>query len=156
MAVLLRWYDRATWYVANGTYEAGSPQISMVAQPLTCALLTSSYTFSAAHNIFSDLTNELTTGGGYIAGGKALTTLGLSQSTTVSNFTAANVIWTASGGGIPAYRYAAIYINATINSIVSPLVFVLDNNGSDVAATTSPNTLTVSWNATGLFQITHS
>lgn len=156
MAVLFKWYDRATLYTGNGTYNAGSPQISIAAQPLTVALLTSTYTFAATHNIFSDLTNELTTTGGYTAGGLALSTLALTQSTTVSNLTAANAVWTASGGGIAAFRYAAVYINATVNSIVKPLLFVLDNNGSDVAATTAPNTLTIAWNATGIFQYTHS
>ena len=156
MAVLFRWYDRATLYMPNGTYEAGSPQVSIASQALTVALLTSSYTFSASHNVYGDLTNELSTGGGYTSGGKAMTTIALTQATTVSNLTADNVVWTASGGGIPAFRYAVCYINATLNSIVKPLLFAIDNNGSDVPATTAPNTLTVTWNATGVFQVAHS
>lgn len=156
MAVLFRWYDRATLYMPNGTYEAGSPQISIAAQPITVALLTSSYTFSASHVVYSDLTNELTTTGGYTAGGQALASITLVQATTVTNLDAADVVWTASGGGIAAFRYAVAYINATVNSIVKPLLFAIDNNGSDVPATTAPNTLTVTWNATGIFQVTHS
>jgi hypothetical protein len=156
MTVLFKWYDKATQYTGNGTYNAGSPQISIAAQPLTVALLTSTYTFSAAHSLFSDLTNELTTTGGYTAGGLALSSLALTQAAPVSNLTAANAVWTASGGGIAAFRYAAVYINATVNSIVKPLLFLLDNNGADVAATTAPNTLTIAWNATGIFQYTHS
>lgn len=156
MAALFKWYDRATLYVANGTYEAGSPQISLAAQPITVALLTSTYTFSASHNVYGDLSNELTTTGGYTAGGQALGTVALTQSTTVSNLTAANVTWTASGGGIAAFRYAVLYINATVNSVVKPLIAAIDNNGSDVPATTAPNTLTITWNATGVLQIAHS
>jgi len=154
--VLFKWYDRATLYIGNGTYEAGSPQVSVSAQAWTVALLTSSYTFSAAHVVYADLTNELTTTGGYTAGGQLIGTLAYTQATTVSNFTAATVTWTASGGGIAAFRYAAVYLNATLNSIVKPLAFVLDNNGSDVPATTAPNTLSITWNATGVWQTTHS
>lgn len=156
MAVLFKWYDRATLYMPNGTYEAGSPQISVAAQPLTIALLTSTYTFAASHNVFADLTNELTTTGGYTAGGLALTSLSLAQATTVSNLTATTATWTASGGGIAAWRYAVVYVNATVNAIVKPLLFALDNNGSDVPATVAPNTLSVTWNATGIFQVSHS
>ena len=156
MAALFKWYDRATLYALNGTYEAGSPQISIAAQPITVALLTSTYTFSASHNVYGDLTNELTTTGGYTAGGQAVSGLTYTQSSTVSNLAGSNVQWTASGGGIAAFRYAAIYINATLNSVVKPLIAVIDNNGADVPATTAPNTLTVVWNATGIFQTTHS
>jgi hypothetical protein len=156
MAALFKWYDRACLYVANGTYEAGSPQISLAAQPITVALLTSTYTFAATHVIYSDLTNELTTTGGYTAGGQAVSGVTFVQSTTVSNLAGTNVTWTASGGGIAAFRYAAIYINATVNAIVKPLIAVIDNNGSDVPATTAPNTLTVTWNATGILQVAHS
>jgi len=153
---LFKWYDRATLYVGNGTYNAGSPQISIAAQPIKVALLTSSYTFSASHNVYGDLTNELTTSGGYTAGGQAIGSLTFTQSSTVSNLDGADVQWTASGGGIPAFRYAAIYIDATLNGVVKPLIGVIDNNGSDVPATTAPNTLTVTWNATGILQVAHS
>jgi hypothetical protein len=156
MAALFKWYDRATLYMPNGTYEAGSPQISIAAQPITVALLTSTYTFSASHNVYADLTNELTTTGGYTAGGAAISGLTLTQSSTVTNLTGSTVTWTASGGGIAAFRYAAIYVNATVNSVVKPLIAVIDNNGSDVPATTAPNTLSVVWNATGILQVAHS
>jgi hypothetical protein len=156
MAVLFKWYDRACLYVADGTYEAGSPQISLAAQPLTVALLTSTYTFDATHTVYANLTNELTTTGGYTAGGQALAGVSFTQSSTVSNLDANDTVWTASGGGIAAFRYAAIYINATVNSVVKPLVAVLDNNGADVPATTAPNPLTIVWNGTGVLQVAHS
>lgn len=156
MAALFKWYDRATLYMPNGTYEAGSPQISIAAQPITVALLTSTYTFSASHNVYGDLTNELTTTGGYTAGGLALSGLSLVQASSVSNLDATDATWTASGGGIAAFRYAVGYINATVNTIVKPLIFCIDNNGADVPATTAPNTLSIVWNATGVFQVAHS
>lgn len=156
MAALFKWYDRATLYAENGTYNAGSPQISIAAQPITVCLLTSTYTFSASHNVYGDLTNELTTSGGYTAGGVALGSITFVQSSTVSNLDAADATWTASGGGIPAFRFAVLYINATVNAIVKPLIACIDNNGVDVPATTAPNVLTVAWNATGIWQVAHS
>lgn len=156
MAAVFRWYDRATLYAENGTYNAGSPQISIAAQPITVALLTSAYTFSAAHNVYADLTNEVANGNGYTTGGQAVSGLAFTQATTVSNLTGSNVVWTASGTGIPAFRYAVGYINATVNAIVKPLCFAIDNNGADVPLTTAGNTLTVTWNATGIWQVTHS
>ena len=156
MAALFKWYDRATLYAENGTYNAGSPQISIAAQPIQVVLLTSTYTFSASHNVYGDLTNELSTTGGYTSGGAAIGSMSYTQSSTVSNLTGNNVVWTASGGGIAAFRYAVGYINATVNSIVKPLCFCIDNNGSDVPATTAPNTLSVVWNGTGIWQMAHS
>lgn len=150
-----KWYDRACLYIGNGTYEAGSPQISIAAQPWKVALLTSAYTFSAAHVVYGDLTNELSTSGGYTAGGGSLANVTFVQATAVSNFDADDFVWTASGGGIPAFRSAVVYINATVNGIVKPLLAQIDN-GSDVPATSAPNTLTFQLNATGLFQVTHS
>lgn len=156
MSATFNWYNRATKYIGDGTYEAGSPQVSIASQPFYVALLTSSYTFSAAHNVYADLTNELSTGGGYTAGGGALASITFVQATAVTNFDAADFVWTASAGGIPAFRGAAIYVNATVNSIVKPLLCFIDNNGSDVPATSAGNTLTFTLNATGLFQVTHS
>ena len=156
MAALFKWYDRACLYMPNGTYEAGSPQISIATQPIQIALLTSTYTFSASHVIYTDLTNELTTTGGYTAGGQAIAGLTLTQSGVVTNLTGSTVVWTASGGGIAAFRFAVAYVNATLNSIVKPLLWCIDNNGADVPATTAPNTLSYVPNATGLFQVAHS
>jgi len=160
LAALFKWYDRATLYVANATWEStgalGSASIAVNSQPWTAALLTSAYTFSAAHNVYADLTNELTTTGGYTAGGLLIPSLTYVQSSTVSNFGAASAVWTASGSGIAAFRYAAIYLNATLAGVVKPLAFLIDNNGADVPATTAPNTLSLTWNATGVWQMTHS
>ncbi len=160
MTVLANWYNRATLYIGNGTYQStgaiGSASLSIASQSYKVALLTSSYTFSAAHAVYGDLTNELTTANGYTAGGLALGTLAFTQATTVTNFTAANASWASSGTGIPAWRHAVIYVNATVGGIVKPLLIDFDNNGSDVALTPSGSNLVIAWNATGIFQVAHS
>ena len=78
------------------------------------------------------------------------------QATAVTNYDAVDPSWTASGGGIPAFRYAVFYINATVNSIVKPLLLCVGDVAADVPATVAPNPLSIQLNATGLFQITHS
>src|SRR5450755_3665583 len=99
MAVLQRWYDRACLYATNATWEStttlGSASISFASQPLTIALLTSTYTFAATHNVYADLTNELTTSGGYTLGGQAVSTVAVTQASAVTNVTGLTVTWTA-------------------------------------------------------------
>ncbi len=121
------------------------------------ALVTSSWTpANSTDEVFADVTNELTTSGGYTAGGIALASVTLTQTSGTVKFTAAAVVWTASGGGIPAWRRGVIYYLGTLNSKVNPIVghFLGDSTPADVAATTSGNTLTVTPNASGLVSAT--
>jgi hypothetical protein len=65
-----------------------------------------------------------------------------------------NPVWTASGGSIVA-RFGVIYKNATVNTIVKPLLCVclLEAVGpADVTATTT-NTLTITMNAAGVLTL---
>ena len=66
MAVTARWYHSGI-----SQFYAGS--VDWDADTIKVALVTSSYTFSDAHNFFDDITNEVT-GTGYTAGGMALGT----------------------------------------------------------------------------------
>jgi len=117
------------------------------------SLHTSTYTFAATHNVYADLTNELSTANGYTNGGLALTSISWSQTSGTATFTAANAVWTASGGSITARR-AVIRVVGTINSQVDPLIasVLLDTTPADVTATTG-NTLTLAWNGSGIFTL---
>jgi hypothetical protein len=103
------------------------------------------------HRCFGDLTNELATANGYTAGGIVLAGISYTNAAGVETFTCTSPVWTASGGSIVA-RYAVIYKNATVNSIVKPLLAVclLDTTPADVTTTTG-NTFTVTINASGIF-----
>lgn len=113
---------------------------------------------NSTNEVFADCTNELTTSGGYTAGGVTLGTDVLSQTGGVVKFTADVAAWVASGGGIPAWRTAVIRAIGTLNGKVDPIVgyFVGDTTagGTDVPATTAGNSLTVTPNASGFITAT--
>ena len=100
--------------------------------------------------------NEIAGGTGYTTGGIALTSVVLNQTAGVVKFTSAAAVWTASGGGIAAWRYGVIYYLGTLNAKVNPLVgyFLGDSTPADIPLTTSPNTLTVTMNASGILSAT--
>ncbi len=121
-------------------------------------LHTSSYTPSAAHSVYADLTNELSTAFGYTSGGLALANVVVSTVTTNdAKFDADDAVWTASGGSIPVWRYAVIRRADTVNSLVGPLIgYILgDTSPADIPATTDTNTLTLAFNASGIITYTY-
>jgi hypothetical protein len=130
-------YDSAKVYLGDGTIDFNT-------NTLAVALVASTYTFALTHTIYSNLTNELSTAFGYTAGGATVTG---SVSAVPAGSTPAYAItaaaWTASGGSIVARR-AVLYVNATVNTIVKPLIasFLLDAAPADVTVTTG-NTLTI-------------
>lgn len=116
-------------------------------------LHTSSYTFSAAHNVYADLSNELSTANGYTNGGLALASVTWGQTSGTATFDAADSVWTASGGSIVARR-AILRAVGTFNSQVDPLVasILMDTAPADITTTTG-NTLSLVWNALGIFTL---
>lgn len=110
----------------------------------------------ATNEVFADCTNELTTSGGYTAGGFTLPNDALTQTAGVIKFTTDPATWTASGGGIPAWRYGVVYASGTLNGKVNPAVgyFLGDSTPADVPITTAGNVLTVTPNASGIVTAT--
>lgn len=110
------------------------------------ALVTSSYTFNAAHTIWADAsTYEVTTGDGYTTGGATLTC-------TASNTSldAVDVTWTAL---TKTFRGAVIYIEGTIETLTNPvLTYILfDDTPADTVVTGTD--FVVIWNASGVFTL---
>lgn len=124
------------------------------------ALVTSSYTpdaTSTGHDEWADVSaNEIANGNGYTTGGA---TLANDTATAISGgfkYDSDDPAWTASGGNIPAWRYAVMYASGSLWSRTSPLIgyFVGDSTPADVPATSSGNVLTLQVNASGWFDIT--
>ncbi len=142
----LRANDATGLFLATGTFKV--------------TLHTSTYTPSGAHAVYADLTNELGTNFGYTAGGGTLASVTLGTVTTNDcKFDAADFVWTASGGDIPAWRYAVIRRSDTVNSLVGPLIGYIVGNTTgptDIPATTDGNTLTMTFNASGIVTWTYT
>lgn len=126
------------------------------------ALVTSSYTPNAAnngHSLWSSVSaNEIAGGNGYTTGGYTLTTDTTSLVTNGHNYDSEDPTWTASGSGIPAWRYAVMYVSGTLWGMTNPLVgyFLGDSTPADVPATTAGNPLTIVVNSGGWFDITEA
>jgi hypothetical protein len=63
----------------------------------------------------SDVTGELTTGGGYTAGGATVTVTSSAQSGGLYTLIADDVTFTGSGGGFGPFRYAILFNDTATN-----------------------------------------
>lgn len=144
-------YEAAKEYLCDGTFDLDNASLG-----LTMALFLSTSNcddLTVGTGVYGDLTNEHSNANGYTTGGQALTGETWVHSGGTVTFDCDNVIWTASSGSIVA-RFAVIYANATLNSIVKPLLCVclLDTTPANVTATDG-NTLTIAINASGVFTL---
>jgi hypothetical protein len=144
-------YEYAKEYLADGTHDLDDTTNWKMALFLSTS---NCDTLGVGTGVYGDLTNEVANGLGYTTGGVAITGVTWTHSTGTATFDVDNAIWTAAGGSIVA-RFAVIYRNATVNSIVKPLLCVslLDTTPANVTATDG-NTLTIAINASGVFTLT--
>jgi hypothetical protein len=152
MAAAGKWklYETAKLYLADGTFDLDDTT------NWKCALFLSTSnanTLGGTNDVYADLTNEHANANGYTTGGVALTGVTWTNAAGTITFDCADPVWTAAGGSIVA-RFGVIYKNATVNTIVKPLLCVslLDTAPADVTATTG-NTLTLQMNASGIFTL---
>lgn len=103
---------------------------------------------TATNAVKADLT-DITAGNGYTAGGTAIGSLTWTNSSGTSTLGGANVVFTASGGSIGPFRYAAAY-NDTQTSPAKPLVGWWDygsavtlNSGETLTVDLTSNILTL-------------
>jgi len=104
-----------------------------------------------AHDYFNDITNELTTTGGYTAGGVTLTltTASYDAATNEVRLDATDAQWTSASF---TARYAIVY-KSTGTAATSPLICYVDFGGDE---TVSSGTFTIVWDSTGVAKITVS
>jgi hypothetical protein len=145
-----QFYNSFKEYIADGTMDLDDNSFK-------CALLTSTETFTATDTVFTDVSNNevSATNTGYTAGGTAVTAT-WTRSTGTSTFDlTTNPQWTAGSAGLTA-KWAIIYRTGTVNTVTDALVCAVDLNtdsGSATVSATSGNTLTITWNASGLFTL---
>lgn len=100
--------------------------------------------------------DEVANGGGYTTGGETLANDAVTAITDGWNYDSDPVSWTASGGGIPAFRYFVMYVSGTLWGKTDPLIgyFLGDSTPADIPATTAGNTVGATPAAGGWFDLT--
>ncbi len=143
-------YEVAKKYLADGTHDLDDTTNWKMALFLSTS---NANTLSVGTGVYGDLTNEHANANGYTTGGVALTGITWVNSGGTITFDCNDPVWNASGGSIVA-RFAVIYRNATVNTIVKPLLCVclLDTTPADLTITTG-NSLTVVINASGVLTL---
>ncbi len=135
-------YNKAKLNIGNGTIVLGTTAIKM--KLTTSASNASTFTLST----FASISNEISARGGYVAGGRALAsqTWAVGASAKQYRYGAADLVFTASGSSLINVKFAALGVSggkALCWSKLSTSPFTI----------TSPNTLTVQVNSTGIFNM---
>ena len=115
--------------------------IDLTTDTIKVALVTSSYTFSSAHDFFDDITNEVA-GTGYTAGGETITT----PTVTTGTFDAADTQWsslTTTAAGAVVYKDTGV-------SSTSPLIAFIAF-GEDKSPVAQP--FRIVWDALGIISV---
>ena len=133
-------YNKAKMYIGNGTIQLATTAVKM--KLTTSASNASTFTLST----FASITNEISARGGYVAGGRALASLiwTTGASAKQMKFNSADLVFTASGSALNNVKFAVIGVSggkALCWSKLSTSQFTI----------TSPNTLTIQMNASGIF-----
>jgi hypothetical protein len=146
-------YEFAVKYASDGTFDLDDTTNWKLALFLSTS---NANTLSVGTGVYGDLTNEHANNNGYATGGVALSGITWTRSGNTTTFTASNLApaFTASGGDIVA-RFAVIYKNATVNSIVKPMLCVslLDTAPANVTALNG-NPLNITFHASGIVAFT--
>lgn len=130
--------------------KAINKEIDFNTDTIKLALYTSGYTPDQdVHDYFNDVTNEVATAGGYVAGGKTVTncTMTYTAGTNVVKMDADDVTWSAST--ITA-RGAVLYAD-TGNTSTSALIAYTDFGEDKIS---SSGDFTVTWDANGIVTFT--
>lgn len=145
MAASAHWYAQAFRSMAH-------KEVNLEADVLKMALTTSGYAYDLQnHRYFSDVTNELGSGGGYTPGGKTLSSVTVTDTGGVWKITAATLTWTSATF---TARLAVLYDSTPGTAGTNPLLAVYDFGTDEVV---SAGTFTLTPDATvGLAAVTPS
>lgn len=148
MAVSANKYNRWVSYLGG---NISSNPIAWATDTVKCALCTSSYTPSAAHVKYSDLTNEVGSGNGYTTGGATVTTSTVTNSSGTDSYPASlgSPTWTASSSGF-SLRYIVFYDSTPTDK---PLVLYYDYGSTLTLSGANGDTFTVSLSTANLFTV---
>ena len=144
MAVTAKLFGKALEALANKEidWDADTVRVALCASEFTPAQDTMDY--------FDDVTNELSTASGYIAGGASLasTSAIYTASTNILMLDGADVSWADS---CITARYAVVYVDTAASAASDPLICWTDFGGNVIS---SSGTFTISWGSQGIVAIT--
>jgi hypothetical protein len=141
-ATAFQLYNTAKKYIGNGTIVLGTTAMKM--KLTNSASNASTFTLST----FAAVTGEISARGGYVAGGRALASLvwTVGASAKSYKFAAADLVFTASGSSLINVKFAVIGTSGA-------KVLCWSKLSTAQFTVTSPNTLTVQFNALGIFEM---
>lgn len=142
MAATMTWYDHGWKLIASGGVDLDTSELRL-------RLVTSGYTFDAAHtqwdNGANDATDpsysELPTAGGYTVGGKVIETPTVTNSTVDYD----DLVWTSLTA---TFRHAICVAIGTFGGVVNPVLFRLLPNSDNTDVVASGSNWTVQWHST--------
>lgn len=135
-------FDIGKLKVLNGTVDLDTDTIK-AALTTSSQALSASFSGSSTDARYADLTNEAS-GTGYTAGGQALSSATLSQSSGTVTFDAADLTWSALTA---TFKYLVLYDDTAANK---DLIGFWDLNTSG-SVTLSGSDLTITFDAAGIF-----
>ena len=140
MATTITLYNAVAAHLLTGTVDPDTDTLKI-------ALLSSAYSFDAAHTEFAEVSANEIAGTGYTAGGQILSNVAVSQAGDLATLDCDDIVWPSAS--ITA-RWAVIYAEVVRNSVTNPLIaaILLDDTPADVSSTNSDFTLQIS--ASGL------
>lgn len=135
-------YNESKKYIGNGTIQLGVSALKL--KLTTSASNASTFTLST----FASINNEISARGGYVAGGRALASLAWTVGASAKQymFDAADLVFTASGSALNNVKFAVIGMSGSKCLAWCKL-------STAQFTVTSPNTLTIQFNAAGIFTL---
>lgn len=112
-------------------------------------VLTPDFAGTSTDALYADLTDELTTAGGYVVGGIDITGVTWATATPVTTFDADDLVWAALTK--PGIKYVAIFDNTDADD---SLLGYMDLEETDPAGVDSGGAdFSILWSASGLFTL---
>lgn len=130
-------------------------KLDLTANAIHFALFSASYTPAVGTNaVWGDLTGEISHAS-YTAGGVVVANAAVSEISAPSGdfkFATDNWTLTFTSTNSPAIKYAVLYINETVDSIVKPLIGYFELESGSTVTVLAGNTLTLQTPTNGWFR----
>jgi hypothetical protein len=142
------------WTVYNEAKKyIGSATLNLTTAKRITLHTSASNAATATLSIYSELTNEVTSGNGYSTSGKSLASITWTQGASAGQiaFDAADVVWTGTGGSIANIKYAVI---SNVSGGASGKLLCRSTLTSAQVTLASGNTLTIAMNSSGILTLT--